>query len=104
MINKKSDNANYASKKASFFLKKSENYICNDKLCQKFMPLTQFLNNHLKKNLIRLITPAKWLLFFLESLKIIFTITNHAKKFVLLIQFLNNYPKKNLIRLITPAK
>ena len=68
------------------------------------MPLTQFLNNHLKKNLIRLITPEKQLLFFLESLKIIFTITNHAKKFVLLIQFLNNYLKKNLIRLITPAK
>ena len=30
----------------------------------------------------------------MESLKIIFAITNHAKKFVLLIQFLNNYLKK----------
>ena len=47
------------AKKHLFFLEKSENYICNDKLCQKFVPLTRFLNNHLKKNLIRLITPAK---------------------------------------------
>ena len=55
------------AKKHLFFLEKSENYICNDKLCQKFVPLTQFLNNHLKKNLIRLITPAKKHLFFLEK-------------------------------------
>ena len=47
------------AKKHLFFLEKSDNYIRNDKLCQKFMPLTQLLNNHLKNNLIRLITPVK---------------------------------------------
>ena len=47
------------AKKHLFFLEKSDNYICNDTLCQKFMSLAQFLNNHPKKNLIRLITPVK---------------------------------------------
>lgn len=32
------------AKKVSLFLEKSENFTYNDKLCQKFVFLTQFLN------------------------------------------------------------
>lgn len=35
---------NNSSKKVSLFLEKSENFTYNDKLCQKFVFLTQFLN------------------------------------------------------------
>lgn len=35
---------NNSSKKVSLFLEKSENFTYNDKLCQKFLFLTQFLN------------------------------------------------------------
>lgn len=35
---------NNSSKKVSLFLEKSEHFTYNDKLCQKFVFLTQFLN------------------------------------------------------------
>lgn len=43
-LSSESDKANNSSKKVSLFLEKSENFTYNDKLCQKFVFLTQFLN------------------------------------------------------------